>query len=124
MREFIIQWNRDGLDLFEYTKEHSIIQTMKRTYAVDIICYIKNISRDDTCQVYIENCPIYPLIHRDLDELNIDNGICYDAENYQKHRWREKLPQMNYIAYWDLIRPPRIDELEEYVFDFDKWLGR
>lgn len=92
---------------------------MKQTYAVDIVDFIRNI--DETCSVHIEDCPAYPFIHRDLEELEIDNGICYDAEKWHRNRWRERLSPMKYIAYWEHVRPPRIDEIEEYTFDFSKY---
>lgn len=108
--------------MFEYTKEHNIIRILERIYAVDILEFIKNI--DDRCYVNIEDCPVFQLIHRDLEKLEIESDINSDAEKYHRHKWRERLPQVKYISYWDLIRPPRIDELEEYTFDFDKWLSK
>jgi hypothetical protein len=121
IREFIVQWNRDGLDLFEYTKEHEIKPIIIKTYAVDIVYFIMELK--DKCIIHIENCPVYHLLHRDLEELNFDNGICYEAERWHKHRWLERLQPMKYIAYWELLRPARVDELERLEFDFDKWNG-
>lgn len=119
-REFIIQYDNGRLDLFEHSKEHKIIQHKKQTYAVDIVDFIKNIS--EASYVHIEDCPIYHLIHRDLNELYIGNGLCLDAEYWHRHRWRKKLPPMKYIAYWELVRVPRLDDLENDKFDLDNYL--
>lgn len=83
--------------------------------ATDIISYLKNI--DERCSIHIEECPIYKCLHGELNKFNIDNGICHDAELWQKHRWREKLPQMKYVSYWEYIRPPRAEEIEQYDLD-------
>lgn len=79
---------------------------------IEIVEYLENINKNEKCLVYLENCPSYKILHMELNKRGIDNGICYDAENWLNYRWREKLPQMKYISYWEYIRPPRIDEIE------------
>lgn len=118
IREFIVQWNRDGLDLFEYTKEHCINLIFKKTYATEIIHFLKHV--EDKCFVHIEYCPIFHFLNKDLLNENIENNLCYDAERWLRYEWREKIPHViKYIAYWECIKPSRVDDLEQREFTVD-----
>lgn len=122
-REFIIQWNNRSLDLFEYKKEHKIALIIRNTYVLNIVEFLKEV--EDRSVIHIENCPAFYILNQELSKLNIDNGMCSDAEKWLKYRWRARLPQVNFISYWEHIRPPRVDELEQVKFigDWDLLLG-
>lgn len=82
---------------------------------------------EERCVIHIENCPAFYILNQELSKLNIDNGMCSDAEKWLKYRWRARLPQVNFISYWEYIRPPKVDELEQVEFigdwDWDLLLG-
>lgn len=114
IREFIVQWARGGLDLFEYTIEHEIVLIMKKVYVIDIIDFFK--TKSEPCSVHIENSPMYFILSKELTDIGIDNGLYRDAEKWHHYRWYSKMPQMNYVAYWQIIKPTRIDEMEQKIF--------
>lgn len=119
IREFIIQWSKGNLDLFEYTKEKEIVLILTNTYILEIINYISQYK--DNCHVWIERVPMYVLIQRELRSFNIPFGINSDAERWQSQIHQTKLPHMQYISHWQIHKPTRLEDIEQMTFDYEKW---
>ena len=115
MREFIIQWNGGWVDLYEYTKEHEVQLVLCQVYGTDIIDCLSEINEE--IFVHIEQCSIYLCLHSDLFNRGIKCGQCHDAEYWHRNRWVQRLPQMNYISYWQVVRPLRVDEIKQIKYD-------
>lgn len=120
IREFIIQWNSKGsLDLFEYTKDKEIIKILFDTYVLDIVNYISNVK--ENLYVWIEKMPIYKILTPEFDKLNINYGRNTDAEKWERQMRRDGNRHISYIHYWWILKPIRIEDMEQKTFDYEKF---
>lgn len=121
IKEFIIQWNIKGsLDLFEYTKDKEIIKILFDTFASDTINYISDLKED--CYIWIDKVPTYGIITQEFDKLNIRYGRNLDAEKWCRQMWREGNRNLNYMSYWYIHKPIRIEDFEQKTFDCESFM--
>lgn len=105
MRELIIQYNQQqAFDLFEYTTEREVVPLLHNTYLANLPPFI------DKCglsHIWIEDMQALQYLSKILHSNNIENtsSVNIDAEAFHKERRKKKLPPMEYIAYWQMIKP-------------------
>lgn len=112
MRELIIQYNQHrAFDLFEYTKEKELILLLHSQYLANIVSYI-NECGGGLC-IWVEFTPDYYYLTKILQANNNGNiiGRKFDAELFHTDRKIKHLPPMEYIAYWQMIKPESYDTI-------------